>query len=71
MTRNNTDFYNTLKIYLELERNVLQTAKALFIHRSTLFYRLERIGKIADIDLENSKERLILRISFYILEQES
>ncbi len=70
-TKNNTDFYNTLKIYLELERNVLQTAKALFIHRSTLFYRLERIGKIADIDLENSKERLILRISFYILEQES
>lgn len=69
--KNNTDFYNTLKIYLELERNVLQTAKSLFIHRSTLFYRLERIGKIAGIDLENAKERLILRISFYILEQES
>ncbi len=69
--KNHTDFYNTLKIYLELERNVLQTAKSLFIHRSTLFYRLERIGKIADIDLENARERLILRISFYILEQES
>lgn len=66
---NHTELYQTLKIYLNLERNVLQTAKSLFIHRSTLFYRLERIRKIADIDFENEKERLILQLSFYILEQ--
>ncbi len=66
---NGTALYQTLKVYLELERNVLQTAKALFIHRSTLFYRLERIRKIAGIDFENAKERLVLHLSFYILEQ--
>lgn len=66
---NHTELYTTLKTFLELERNVLQTAKALFIHRSTLFYRLERIEKIADVHLDDAKERLILRISFYILEQ--
>lgn len=66
---NHTEFYVTLKTFLELERNALQTAKALFIHRSTLFYRLERIEKIADVHLDDPKERLILRISFYILEQ--
>lgn len=66
---NRTEFYRTLKLFLELERNVLQTAKALFIHRSTLFYRLERIQKIADVNLDDAKERLILRISFYILEE--
>lgn len=66
--KNNTDLYHTLKVYLELERNVLQTAKTLFIHRSTLFYRLERMEKIAGIQLEDARERLILRISFYILE---
>lgn len=66
---NSTALYQTLKVYLDLERNVLQTAKTLFIHRSTLFYRLERIRKIADIDFENAKERLVLQISFYILEQ--
>ena len=64
---NRTDLYNTLKIYLELERNVLQTAKKLFIHRSTLFYRLERIGKIADVDLDDAHTRLVLRLSFYFL----
>ncbi|MFR3264734.1 MAG: helix-turn-helix domain-containing protein [Blautia massiliensis (ex Durand et al. 2017)] len=31
-----------MKIYLKLERNALQTAKALFIHRSSLFYRIEQ-----------------------------
>lgn len=38
-------------------------------HRSTLFYRLGRIRKIAGIDFEDSRERLILKLSFYILEQ--
>lgn len=65
-----TDLYHTLKVFLELERNALQTAKALFIHRSTLFYRLERIQKIADVNLDDPRERLVLRISFFILDQE-
>lgn len=67
--KNKTELYLTLQVYLELERNVLQTAKALFIHRSTLFYRLERIRKLADIDYEDAKERLVLLLSFQILEQ--
>lgn len=65
---NHADLYHTLKVFLEQERNVLQTAKLLFIHRSTLFYRLERIQKIADVNLDDAKERLVLRISFYIME---
>ena len=62
---NHTELYTTLKTFLELERNVLQTSKRLFIHRSTLFYRLDRICKIADINLDDEKERLVLSISFY------
>lgn len=65
---NNTELYETLKIFLELERNVLQTSKRLFIHRSTLFYRLERISKVAEVNLDDAKERLVLRISFYFQE---
>ncbi len=69
--KNNTDFYHTLKTFLELERNVLKTSRTLFIHRSTLFYRLERIQKIADVNLDDARERLTLQISFYILENNS
>ncbi len=69
--RNGTELCRTLKIYLELERNILQTAKALFIHRSTLFYRLERIKKLTSVNLDDAKERLVLRLSYYIMEQKS
>lgn len=65
---NHTELYTTLKVFLELERNVLQTSKKLFIHRSTLFYRLERICKLADINLDDGKERLVLSLSYYFLE---
>lgn len=68
---NNTDFYHTLEVYLNLERNVLQTAKTLFIHRSTLFYRLERIQKLIKCNLDDPKERLMLLFSFYLLKNNS
>lgn len=67
---NNTDLFQTLKVFLEMERNVLQTSKLLYIHRSTLSYRLERIKKITGINLEDPKERLILQLSFYFMELE-
>ena len=65
---NNTELYNTLKVYLSLERNLLQTAKKLFIHRSTLSYRIERIQTITGINLDNEKERLKLLLSFALEE---
>ena len=56
--------YYTLEVYLRLERNVVQTSKALFIHRSTLFYRLARIQKIVELNFEDELERLYLELSY-------
>lgn len=67
---NHTELYHTLLIYLRQNRNVLQTSKELFIHRSTLTYRLERIYKITGTDLNDPKERIKLLISYYMLERE-
>ena len=64
--KNNTELYHTMEVYLQLERNVVQTSKALFIHRSTLFYRLDRIQKIVEIDFENEEERLYLALSYQL-----
>ncbi len=63
---NNADLYHTLHVYLRLEKNVLRTAKELFIHRSTLAYRLDRIQKVINVNLDNPRERLKLEISFYM-----
>lgn len=66
---NHTELYNTLRVYLKLDQNVLQTSKELFVHRSTVFYRLERIQKLTGMDLGNAGERLKLLISYYMLER--
>lgn len=66
---NHTDLLHTLDVYLNLERNALQTANTLYIHRSTLFYRLERIQKLTKLNLEDAKTRLVLLLSFAMLKK--
>lgn len=66
---NHTDLYHTLKVYLSLDQNVLQTSKELYVHRSTVFYRLDRIQKLTGVNLQDARERLKLLISFYMLEK--
>ncbi len=58
------DYVETLHVYLENERNISQTAKALYIHRSTLIERLERIKSILQADLDDPK----LRTELYLIE---
>lgn len=52
-SENNTDFYETLRIYLENNKNIKETASALFIHRNSLAYRISRISEIINMDLNN------------------
>lgn len=67
---NNTNMYETLQCYLNNERNAVQTANLLFIHRSTLFYRLNRIKALLDLNLDLPEIRLYLQLSYYLLEQD-
>ena len=64
----NTDYYNTLKTYLDNERSIPRTSDALIIHRTTLQYRLEKIESITHLNLDSSSVRLYLTLSFRILE---
>ncbi len=66
-----SDFYHTLRTYLECERNIPKTSAALIIHRTTLLYRLEKIEELIHLHLEDPDERLYLLISFRLLEGEA
>ena len=66
--KNETELFKTLKVYLMNERNAVHTAKELFIHRSTLFYRLDRIKELINVDLNDANTRLYINISYRILE---
>lgn len=60
MQQQHTEYYRTLRVYLEENLNATQTARELYIHRSTLLYRLERIREILDSDLTDPDELLYL-----------
>lgn len=65
-----TEYYKTLRIYLEENSNATQAARRLFIHRSTFLYRLERIKEILESELSDPEELLYLNFSYRLMEQE-
>lgn len=64
--KHHTQLYLTLETYLQCERNYVKTAEALFIHRNSLLYRIERIRKLTGLNLEAPDIRLHLLMSYHI-----
>ena len=64
-----TDYTETLRVLAEVNFNTTHAAEALYIHRTTLQNRLERIQRLADLDLNNSDMRFLLQFSFRLLAQ--
>jgi hypothetical protein len=51
------DLAHTLEAYLDCGCDAQRTAQELHVHRSTLYYRLDRIRAIADVDLADGGVR--------------
>jgi DNA-binding PucR family transcriptional regulator len=61
--RGNTDsLLDTAEVYLDCAGDARRAANELHIHRSTLYYRLERIGKLTGMDLRDGSTRLVLHL---------
>lgn len=58
--------WTTLKTYLDNEMNATQTAKDLYIHRTTLQNRLQKIEAL--VDLSTAKSRMYLRYAMWLTE---
>lgn len=66
---NNADYFHTLRTYLDLNMNAVQTAKALYIHHATMVYRLKRLKELINIDFTNTEQILYLQLSFRLLDK--
>lgn len=55
---NQTQYMETLRVYLEQHLSATQAARELFIHRSTFLYRLDRIKEILQSELDDPEEIL-------------
>ncbi len=59
----NTQLLYTLETYFNNCQNSVNTSKALFIHRNTLLYRLDRIAEILDLNYNDSEQMLTFQLA--------
>ncbi|MFD0683061.1 PucR family transcriptional regulator [Actinomadura fibrosa] len=57
------DLAATARTYLDLAGNVQETAKALSIHRQTLYHRLRRVEELTGLTLADGQDRLTLHLA--------
>ena len=64
--KNQTDFLNTLRLYFNNNRNQVLAADALHIHRTTMFYRLQKIENLCGIDFNDAQEMMHIQLTLYL-----
>jgi hypothetical protein len=61
--RYGTSFVKTLREFINARHNMTAAAEKLYIHRTTLIRRLEKMQDLAAIDFENPREQFHLAVS--------
>jgi PucR family transcriptional regulator, purine catabolism regulatory protein len=59
----NIDLIDTLSTYTHYQGNVSQTARALFLHRQSLLYRLRKIEELTELSLVEPDDLFLLDLS--------
>jgi len=65
-----SQYFETLRVYLQQERDIPKTSEKLIIHRTTLLYRLKKIRELTELDMDDPNQRLYLMLSLWLLEKE-
>ena len=63
------DLIRTVEVFFELDLNLSEAAKKLYVHRNTLIYRLDKIAKYTKYDIRKFKDAVIFKIAFSIWKQ--
>lgn len=64
----NQEYVDTFKAYVDCNRNHNETALRLHIHPNTLYYRLKKTEQALEIDFNDDKQWLNIRVAFLIYE---
>lgn len=68
LARNDTELYESLKVYIESNCNASVASKTLFLQRNSLIYRLEKVKKKTSFDLDDPDTRLLIQISLKLID---
>lgn|GEM_PF-2754155 len=69
--KNKTELFVTLKSYLENNSNIKETSSALFLHRNSVKYRLDKIIDLCKVDLEDAETIFWLQLSIHIIKNKN
>lgn len=58
------EMIKTIEVFFECGLNLSEAAKALYIHRNTLIYRLDKIQKVTSYDIREFNNAMIFKIIF-------
>lgn len=62
-TEKRTEYLRTLRVYLDTNRSIAESARRLFVHRNTVVYRIKRILELLEIDLDDPHQALSLHLA--------
>ena len=64
---NRTDYMDILETYFENDCSAVRTARALYCHKNTLAYKLDKIKKVLGYDILKNENRVKIMVAIYIL----
>jgi sugar diacid utilization regulator len=64
---NQTDFVHILQVFFENECSILMASKALYCHKNTLTYKLNKIKDILGYDILANEKRMAIMLAFHLL----
>lgn len=61
-----SELIDSVSAYLDMGCDVKATSEYLFVHRGTLYYRLEKLARLTGLDLHNGLDRTALHMSLLV-----
>ncbi len=61
-----SEMLGTLELFFEMDCNVSETAKRLYIHRNTLLYRLDKFKQETGLDVRNFSDAMLVKIALLL-----
>ena len=58
----------TIKLFLENNQNISETSRALYVHRNTLIYRIDKFNKMTERDCTKFADGMMIGIALLIMQ---
>jgi len=65
-TKNKSNLYEVLKLYLENDGSIKAISEILFLHRNSINYKIKKIEELLNCDLSSMKMRTKLYVAFLL-----